>query len=124
MGTKKKQPQRGDGAGRVVVAGAADSGGGAGLGAGVARVADPGLVIRSIVSTSKATPVARRALVTASAGAEGSASGSRIVTRYGMGRAAGALLRTWEAPGAKAVVPAGVGGPAAVLVAPEAGVDF
>ena len=37
--------------------------------------------------------------------------------------AAGALLRTWDAPGAMAVVPAAVGGPATVLVAPEAEED-
>jgi len=50
-------------------------------GAGGAPVAEPGLEILSMVSTSNATPVARRALVTASAGAEGSASGRRMVTR-------------------------------------------
>ena len=36
---------------------------------------------RSIVSTSKGKPAARKALVTASAGAEGSADGSRRMTR-------------------------------------------
>jgi hypothetical protein len=35
--------------------------------------------------------------------------------------AAGALLRTWDGPGAMAGVPAAVGAAAAVLAAPEAG---
>ena len=39
------------------------------------------LVTRSIVSTSKGMPAARKAWVTASAGAEGSARGRRRVTR-------------------------------------------
>ncbi|WP_161795874.1 hypothetical protein [Synechococcus sp. GFB01] len=36
---------------------------------------------RSIISTSKLTPAARRASVTASAGADGSAPGSRSTSR-------------------------------------------
>ena len=49
-------------------------------------VAEPAeLPMRSIVSTSKGTPAARSTSVTCSAGAEGSAAGRRIVTRYGAG---------------------------------------
>jgi hypothetical protein len=40
-----------------------------------------GAGIRSIVSTSKLTPAVRSARVTSSAGAAGSARGSRSVTR-------------------------------------------
>jgi hypothetical protein len=48
--------------------------------------------MRSIVSTSKDTPAARRALVTTSAGAEGSAPGSFSVTRVGGGGLGGWAL--------------------------------
>ena len=55
-------------------------GAGAGLTVGAAAGA-AGEPIRSIISTSKRSPAARRASVTASAGAAGSAAGSWIVIR-------------------------------------------
>jgi hypothetical protein len=63
--------QRGVGAGRA--AGAGETGG--------VGEAGPVRGNRSIVSTSKGTPAARSAWVTTSAGAAGSAAGSRRMTR-------------------------------------------
>ena len=57
--------------------------------------------VRSIASTSKGTPAARRAWVSPSAGAEASAWGNRIVTRYEAGR------EGTERPAAAAVPAAG-----------------
>lgn len=72
--------QRGAGAGRDWGGGVA--GAGAALEAGgVGPLLGPLRGNRSIVSTSKGTPAARRAWVTPSAGAAGSAAGSRRVTR-------------------------------------------
>ena len=69
--------QRGVGAGRA--AGAGETGG---VGeAGVEGTEGPVRGNRSIVSTSKGTPAARSAWVTTSAGAAGSAAGSRRMTR-------------------------------------------
>jgi hypothetical protein len=68
--------QRGGGAGRAEGAATEPA---APVGPGPAG--EPVPVMRSMDSTSKGTPAARRARVTTSAGAEGSASGRRIVTR-------------------------------------------
>lgn len=68
--------QRTGGAGRAT---GAEGGWPVAAGAAAGDPAAPPM--RSIVSTSKGTPAARRACVTTSAGAEGSARGSRIVTR-------------------------------------------